>query len=471
MTAARALDFYFREGPTVFFTAETTWPWVISSISENVETQLGIPASEIRSEFFPERLHPDDLDRATDDAARLLHNGRAPFLYRVRRSDGTYVLVQGEFCLLRDERGRNQAVVGYWTDRTEQERARAVLSAIPDAIFEVDQEGKFSFFHAKPLQTYVDPSRIIGATLHELLPKDVADLLLNAVKRALASRESQVVKYALPFDSEWRHYQAHLGTSLSQDTAVAIVRDITDDVLHESALRTQKRYLEEANASLEQFVYVASHDLREPLIGVAGFATLLQKRYGAVLDEQGNHFVEEVVSGTKNLEAKIDDLLALSRVSRGNNSGTFALGAAIESAKRCLVGQLNKTPVEFKLPEVMPLVRGDRGQITQVFQNLFSNSIKYRKVDVPTVIEVSVKEDSSPGMLLVSVTDNGIGFDQRHAERIFGVFQRLYTPQQYPGTGIGLAIVRKIVERHGGKVSAVSEPNQGSTFFFTVPKA
>lgn len=473
MIAARALDFFFRAGPAVFFTASVGFPWSIISISENVETQLGFSVQQVLSDpdFLVESIHPDDHDQLNKDAEAVTHNGRVPFLYKMRKLEGTYILVQGEFCLLHDDQGIPEAIIGYWTDCTERERTRALLLAIPDAMFEADQDGRFTFFQATEWQTTVDPSMIVGATMHELLPKDVADLLLNATRRALASKQPQVVKYAVPMGSGWRHCQARIGTSLSHDMVVAVVRDITEEVSYETDLVTQKRFLEEANVSLEQFVFVASHDLREPLTGIAGFASLLQKRYGSALDETGQHFVEGIVNSAQDLATKIDDLLALSRVSRGTYSGSFPLGAAIDSAKRCLVGQISKTQVEFRLPDVLPIVRGDRGQITQVFQNLFSNSIKYQRLDGPTIIEVAVQDDSTPGMLLVSVKDNGIGFDRKHAERIFGVFQRLYTMQQYPGTGIGLAIVKKIVERHGGRVFAESDPNAGATFFFSIPKA
>lgn len=223
---------------------------------------------------------------------------------------------------------------------------------------------------------------------------------------------------------------------------------------------------------MEQFVYVASHDLREPLITVAGFATLLLKRYGPSLDAQGVRFLEGVVQGTRNMEVKIDDLLALSRVNRGDPPGLFPLGPAIEAARKCLSGVLKDLSVTFVIQGQLPNVRGDRGQVVQIFQNLFSNSIKYRRLDVLTTVTVRAEEDPAcPGMSVISVEDNGIGFDEQHAERIFGVFQRLHTAQQYSGTGIGLAIVKKIVERHRGRVWATSSIGKGSIFNFSLPNS
>jgi light-regulated signal transduction histidine kinase (bacteriophytochrome) len=357
-------------------------------------------------------------------------------------------------------------------DPNTLEFCSAVMAAIPDVIFEVDQEGKFTFYHTQPEQMNIDPTTIIGASVNDVYPAATATLILQAVRRAVEQGQPQKIKYSLSTNGETKFYQAHFGPAPLRGTVVAIVRDITIEAQHERELSEQKRCLEEANVSLEQFVYLASHDLREPLSGVAGYATLLQKRYSYLLDMHGRHFVDMVVEGTKNMEVKIDGLLTLSRINKGTLSGVFSLGSAIESARRCLVGPLQKVDVEFCHTASLPMIRGDRGQITQVFQNLFSNSIKYRNDNDKVIIEIDVTDHhDQPGMLLVSVKDNGIGFDMKYAERIFGVFQRLYTVQQYPGTGIGLAIVKKIIERHGGQVWALSEPNKGATFFFTIPKA
>lgn len=231
------------------------------------------------------------------------------------------------------------------------------------------------------------------------------------------------------------------------------------------------RQLEEANDSLEQFVYVASHDLREPLAGIAGYASLLRRRYGDQLDEQGRHFLDEMVNGCQRMETKIDDLLELSRAGRGVPNGPIALGSALDEAKKSLVSPIKKAEAAIFINGSLPMVRANRSMIAQVFQNLLSNSIKYRKPGEPPLIEVKAALwEKDPRFVLVAVRDNGIGFDMKHVDRIFGVFQRLYTIEQYSGTGIGLAIAKKIIDVHGGKIWAESEEGKGSTFFFTLPK-
>jgi len=355
------------------------------------------------------------------------------------------------------------------THEHELARSEAILTAIPDIIFEVNAEGCFLFVHARPGQTFVENGRIVGRLVTELLPEDVASQCMACIAEVIRTREVQTLNYALPYPDRNRYFRAHLGPS-SKGTVVALVRDTTSDKCYQKKLERQADQLMEANESLEQFVHVASHDLREPLTGVAGFATLLRKRYGDELDDSGQHFLSEIIAGTKRMEQKIDDLLLLSRAGRGSPNGPFPLGSAVEEARRSLVGSFKQSGAALQTGE-LPMVHGDRSMIAQVFQNLFSNSIKYHPEGVKPIIEVESQPDSDSEMVHVTVTDNGIGFCMDHADRIFGIFQRLYTIEQYPGTGIGLAIAKKIVEKHGGRIWASSEPSKGATFHFTLQRA
>ena len=241
----------------------------------------------------------------------------------------------------------------------------------------------------------------------------------------------------------------------------------SDCPLPEGTTCAYRSRVEQLEEDLEQFAYIVSHDLREPLTGLAGFATLLQSRCANQLTDDGKHFVKQIIEGTKRMEDKLEDLLAFSRASRTKPIGSFPLGAAIDEARKALVRSIAGTKATIEVKGELPLVEGDRSMVAQVFQNLFSNSLKYRKEEPPHIqIEANPHKGS---YWQVTVRDNGIGFDMRYKERIFGVFQRLYTIEEYPGTGIGLAIARKIVKRHGGTIWAESKPNQGSTFYFTLP--
>jgi PAS domain S-box-containing protein len=241
------------------------------------------------------------------------------------------------------------------------------------------------------------------------------------------------------------------------------IQDITDQKLLEDERRRNTE-------DLEQFVYIASHDLREPLTTIAGFATLLKRRCINELAADGNHFIDQIIEGTKRMEQKIDDLLAFSHAGRATPPGNFPLGMAVDEARRSIVRKMEESKAVIQIVGELPIVQGDRSMIAQVFQNLFSNSIKYRSKDTTPHITVSA-EPEDDHTWIVAVSDNGIGFDMSHKDRIFGVFQRLYTVEQYPGTGIGLAIAKKIVERHRGRIWPLSEPGHGSTFFFTLHAA
>lgn len=227
--------------------------------------------------------------------------------------------------------------------------------------------------------------------------------------------------------------------------------------------------LKHHNKDLDQFVYVASHDLREPLTAIAGFAALVKKRYSERLDENGIHYIDQVIDGARRMELKIDDLLAFSRAGRPLTEGIFPLGVAIDEARKAVVRQISESNARIDVPVNLPVVQGDRSMVAQVFQNLLSNAIKYRKREEIPRIRIEVKRYEDDRFWLISVSDNGIGFDMVHKERIFGLFQRLYTVDQYPGTGIGLAITKRIVERHHGRIWPLSEPEKGATFFFTLP--
>ncbi len=266
------------------------------------------------------------------------------------------------------------------------------------------------------------------------------------------------------------------GTVLWTLTNLAVLRDSGGRVqcvfaqLQDISLQKQlEEDLGHHNKDLDQFVYVASHDLREPLTAIAGFAALVKKRYSKQLDESGKHYIDQIVDGARRMELKIDDLLAFSKAGRPLTEGIFPLGIAIDEARRAVVRQIAESNAKIDIQVDLPLVQGDRSMVAQVFQNLFSNAIKYRKKEEPPHIRIEVQRYEDDRFWLISVSDNGIGFDMTHKERIFGLFQRLYTVEQYPGTGIGLAIAKRIVERHHGHIWPLSEPEKGATFLFTLP--
>ena len=228
--------------------------------------------------------------------------------------------------------------------------------------------------------------------------------------------------------------------------------------------KTQAK-LERSNAELEQFAYVASHDLQEPLRMVTSFTQLLAQRYQDQLDADAKRIIGFAVDGAKRMEALIKDLLIYSRLTTTEKPFEYTnCQEVLDSTLKNLQLQIEETGTSiYRNP--LPTLSADKSQLAQLFQNLLSNAIKYCS-DKPPEIEIGAEAQN--GQWLFYVKDNGIGIKPEYFERIFAIFQRLHTRQEYPGTGIGLAVCQKIVNRHGGKIWVESEPGQGSTFYFTI---
>lgn len=255
--------------------------------------------------------------------------------------------------------------------------------------------------------------------------------------------------------------------------ALIALQDITELsnrlVKYQEELTTRKKIqkeLERSNAELEQFAYLASHDLQEPLRMVISFTQLLAHRYQGKLDDEADRIIGFAVDGAKRMEALIRDLLAYSRVTI---KAKPMMSVNCDEVLKLTINNIQITIEETNTTihtHPLPSLLADRSQLIQVFQNLLANAIKYRS-DKPPEIEVGA--DAQKDCWVFYVKDNGIGIDSRHFDRIFAIFQRLHTRQEYPGTGIGLAICQKIIDRHGGKIWVESELGRGTTFYFTIP--
>jgi light-regulated signal transduction histidine kinase (bacteriophytochrome) len=224
--------------------------------------------------------------------------------------------------------------------------------------------------------------------------------------------------------------------------------------------------LARSNADLQQFAYVASHDLQEPLRTVTNYLSLLDRRYGDQLDDRGKEYVRVAIDGGSRAVELIRNLLDYSRIdSRAKPMEPTDMEEVLRTVLDNLQFQVRDEKASVT-HDPLPTILADEGQMAALMQNLISNAIKFHGPDDP-IVHISCKEND--GKLLFAVRDNGIGIDPRHNEQIFQLFKRLHTMDKYPGTGIGLAIAKKIVERHGGLIWLESELNKGTTFFFTVP--
>ena len=253
------------------------------------------------------------------------------------------------------------------------------------------------------------------------------------------------------------------------DGYYVIVTDLTEQKKAEQELHDLLRDLECSNQELQQFAYVSSHDLQEPLRTIASFTQLLERRYKGKFDSDADEFMDYIVEAAKRMQQMILDLLEYSRVS--TNTDEFKEIDTVEALDEALFnlrGTIEKNNAVITHTN-LPKVTADKSQLTKVFQNVIANAIKFKKENEQPKIHISAKKDPQKNQYVFSIQDNGIGMDSQYAERIFTLFQRLHTRDEYQGTGIGLSVAKRIVERHGGFIWVESELGKGSTFYFSLP--
>jgi signal transduction histidine kinase len=248
--------------------------------------------------------------------------------------------------------------------------------------------------------------------------------------------------------------------------AIETLEDITDRKNAEDSIREHSEALERSNQELEKFAYVASHDLQEPLRMVTSYMQLFSRRYTGKMDADADEFISFAVDGAKRMQILINDLLSYSRIgTKGREFTPVSCEEILDLALANLTTIIEETG-SVVTHDTLPTVLADKTQLVQLFQNLIGNAIKFRSDKQP---HVHVSAESKENMWIFSVKDNGIGIHPRYGDRIFEVFQRLHGRGQYSGTGIGLAICKKIVERHGGRISVQSKEGEGATFYFSLP--
>ena len=357
--------------------------------------------------------------------------------------------------------------------RESETRYRRLHETMRDAFIQMDMDGRIiDSNHAFQEMIGYGEEALLGKKQSSLTPARWLELEDNIIaKQVIGQGRSEV------FEKEYIRadgsiFQVELRIFLIMDDALnpigmwAIVRDITRR--KQSELEREKAIiaLQKSNEDLKQFAYVASHDLQEPLRMVASYTQLLSERYNDHLDDKAHKYIHYAVDGASRMQSLIRDLLAFSRVETHtqefeNVDTQCVLGAAIVNLKAIIdeTGALITT-------DDLPWVKADATQLTLLFQNLINNGIKFQKK--PNTPRVHIRAEHRDGCWCFSLKDNGIGIDSKYGEKIFQVFQRLHTRSEYPGTGIGLALCKRIIDRHQGKIWFESSPGQGTTFFFTI---
>ncbi|AKT38434.1 sensor histidine kinase [Chondromyces crocatus] len=327
-------------------------------------------------------------------------------------------------------------------------------------------------FRGQHFRVSSDKQQILGFLLSAF--EDFARAKTNEQESRLAAEAARVREELLRAEKE---HEVALARTLAQriDERTAellrmneqLQREIAERKLAELQLAMKATELARSNAELEQFARAASHDLQEPLRTVMSYAQLLARRYQGRLDADADDFLRFITAGTSRMQALVQGLLELSRLGSAPAARhPVDVNALLDEALDNLQAAISESGVTVTRAH-LPTLTADPRQIVQLFQNLIGNAVKYRGEAPPRVhIDASRTEE---GDWLFSVRDNGIGFNPRYADRIFALFQRLHTPDEYPGTGIGLSLCKKIVERHGGHMRAESAPGEGAIFYFTLP--
>lgn len=476
-------------------TNDAIWDWDLLTNqlfwNENFQHLFGYNSEEIEPgiESWTNRLHPDDLDRVTNGIHLVIDSGEQFWSdeYRFRHKDGMYLDVFDRGYIMQDNNGKPVRMIGALQDITKRKLAEEQIKTVTKrlqlatesaqiGIWDYDLKQNLLLWDQRMYELYgIQPEDFCGA--YEAWEKGLhPDDLITAraeIQDAIAGKKGFHTQFRVVWpDGQVRFIEAHAvvvqsASDGSPQRMTGANWDITERVRAEKHLRKTLTDLERSNKELEQFAYVASHDLQEPLRMISSYTQLLERRYKDKLDQDANDFMNYAVDGANRMQTLINDLLDYSRVTTKGKElqpvdANSALGQAIVNLRQKI-----KSTSAIVVNDELPVIRADEGQLIRLFQNLIGNAIKYSGGESPR-IHISCKD--FPELWQFSVQDNGIGIAEEFKERIFVIFQRLHSRKDYPGTGIGLAICKRIVERHNGKIWVEPAPEKGTIFYFTISK-
>jgi len=478
-----------RQAQLLNLSSEAIFMWELGGViiywSHGAERLYGYTSEEAVGRVSHDLLktvHPQGSDSIE---AMLTQNASwAGELLHITK-DGTRVTVESRHQLIKDDMGR-QIVLETTRDITERKQVeealrksegkyRNLVKYAPAVIYEMDLQGtKFYSVNEAMCNTLMyTREELLSIKPADLLNEEGRSLFKERVRKKLAGeRIDEAVEYLIRRkDGEWIHTTVNMAAYTYADEkstrVVVIAYDITEQKKAEKALQERTQQLEEANRELESFSYSVSHDLKAPLRAIEGYSRILVKKYGETLGEDAAHMVGVIRNSTEKMVVLIDDLLSFSRVLK--SSMTFSdidMDKLASDVWDDIRTACQERELDVKVAKLLPGF-GDRALIRQVLFNLFSNAVKFTNSRKPGIIEVSSYLE--PGSVVYRVKDNGVGFDMAYYDKLFGVFQRLHSQEEYEGTGVGLAIVQRIVQRHGGRVWAEGEVDKGAAFYFALP--
>lgn len=465
--------------------------------SDGVFVMLGYApqAFEVTFQSGAEVIHPDDRARALEHFQQVVGQDMEYNIQkRLCTNTGDYIHVRSRAVVIKNDVGQPVQLIGVFQDidrfvraeeelRRSNERFEKVVQATNDTIWDWDilqdklYRGGGSVSH-QGMEVYDQSIDHYKSQIH---PDDV-DRVVQSIGRAVANPE------VTSWQEEYRYTHRDGGFAEVVDRGIIIrdnqgravrmlgaMSDISYRKAYEKSLQElntslefQTRELAHSNAELEQFAYMASHDLQEPLRMITNFITLLERKYEGALDEKAHQYIHFVVDGARRMRGIIMDLLTYSRVGKHEEEITAVSLAEVVKDVCALQRKFIQERKAKIVTADLPTVNAFRTPVLQVLQNLINNALKYAAPDRPPVVELSATETATE--FVVQVKDNGIGIEPEYHERIFVIFQRLQPQDGAGGTGMGLAIVKKIVTNWGGTVWVESAKDQGSSFFFTIPK-
>jgi len=441
---------------------------------------LGTEVKNIIPEGFAERLVADGLRSAAEALAQQIGTG---IELVARRKDGSEFPIELMLSPLQSSDGIlvTAAIRDISVRRASEihlaqmeRRYRGLLEAAPDAMVVVNQSGEIVLLNVQAEKQFgYRRDELLGQVVKSIIPEGFAERLISDALRSTEDALAQRIGTGIELmgrRKDGSEFPIELMLSpLASDDGILVttaIRDITKRKEAEEQLMQKVNELYRSNEELGQFAYVASHDLQEPLRMVASYTQLLSRRYKGQLDSDADEFINFAVDGANRMQRLIQDLLMYSRVgTKGKQLLDTSSEGALDQAILNLRGAITESGA-LVTHDPLPTIMADETQLVQLFQNLLGNAIKYQNSGIPRV-HVSALKNSGKKWLF-SVKDNGLGIDEQYFERIFGMFQRLHKREEFAGTGIGLAICKKIVERHGGNISVESQLGQGSTFHFAL---
>lgn len=477
------------------------WEWYLSRglfiVNQNCLDMLGYgpSSSKLKEEEFWQIVHPDDQSLLHDAVqshlqqkdnfyqvdVRLKHkSGEVRWIQIHGRlaetsKDGSPMRISGSMINIHEKKQADLLI------KESESLLKATLNTLPDIKIRVNQEGKvLSVYSPSQERTMLKllPEEMVDQPLTKCLPTYVAKGILHNMELARQTEEVQRIEFPSSTANDVHHFEARIN-AINAEEAMVVLRNISalkdvekklSEKVNELDLKNRElqTYIE-SNLQLENFAYVASHDLREPVRTMRTFAQILDRHLGASLDEDSRSYLDFIINGANQMNQLIEDLLAYSRVNTDPMEiepiAIHELLDEIESGLDSSIKDAKATIERYHLPEH---IHGSQIRIKQLFQNLIANGIKFRKSVIEPVIEISSKETSTHWQF--AIRDNGIGIRPEFFEQIFKLFKKLHPRNEYQGTGIGLALCQKIVDQHHGEIWLESQLGKGTTFFFTIRK-